>query len=81
MDIQDSLYIKQMELWVKEQEVITGQLKRAVIYHDEVANNHKAIADLNEHQLLIHEQRIALAKEEFEEWKKDNNIEGETTCK
>ena len=67
-----------MGLWFEEQETLSAQIRRTMHHHDALAKSHKATADLNEHQLLIHEQRIKLAKEEFENWKKDNNIEEET---
>lgn len=78
MDIQEALYIKQMELWIKEQDVIGGQLKRAVDYHDGLAASHLEVSKLNMEQLKNHNARVTSAKEEFENWKKDNEIGGET---
>lgn len=71
-------YISQMELWIKEQDVIGGQLKRAVDYHDGLAASHLEVSKLNMEQLKHHRARVTLAKEEFENWKKDNEIGGET---
>lgn len=71
-------YISQMELWIKEQDVIGGQLKRAVDYHDGLAASHLEVSKLNMEQLKHHRARVTSAKEEFENWKKDNEIGGET---
>lgn len=77
MSVDEKLYIDQMDLWIKEQEVIEEQIKRAVSYHDSLAASHVMTANLNREQRRHHRKRMKLAIEEFENWKKDNGIGGE----
>ena len=69
MDEDQKLYFKQMSEWIREQEMLEEQLERTVEHHLEVAESNKA-------QLELHKERVKMGKQEFEEWKKDNNIEG-----
>lgn len=75
MDAEDRLYIDQMNNWFKEHKLIEEQLKRSVDYYKTLSNTNERLAKTNKEQLRLHRKRVALAREEFENWKKDNGIE------
>lgn len=76
MDDHAKLYIEQMESWIEEQKVLETQLKRTIEHHQEVSDHHKKVASLNVTQLRLHQERLMLGIEEFDKWKKENNIQG-----
>lgn len=77
MGQEEKLYIEQMESWVEEQAILEHQIRRTIRHHKELADDHKKVAALNEIQLKAHVDRVKLGIQEFENWKKDNNIKGD----
>ena len=70
----EKIYVKQMDdAWIKEQEARREQIVATIKTSSE-------IVEQNEIQLQWLDKGLALAKEEFENWKKENN-DKESECK
>ncbi len=61
----DKIYIKQMHAWIKEQEARREQIVVTIKTSSEIVEQNKI-------QLQWLDKGLALAKEEFENWKKEN---------
>ncbi|WP_420973643.1 hypothetical protein [Bacillus thuringiensis] len=68
----EKIYVKQMDAWIKEQEARREQIVATIKTSSE-------IVEQNEIQLQWLDKGLALAKEEFENWKKENNYKESET--
>lgn len=64
---EEELYLKQMQEWMEEQEMIEEQLKRTV-------DHYVFLASSNTKQLCLHQERVAISRKEFDEWKAEHEI-------
>lgn len=65
---EEDLYVEQMNEWLKEQQRLERQLKETI-------EHHFFLAESNQKQLSLHQERIALARTEYEQWKSDHGID------
>ncbi|HFK1745817.1 hypothetical protein [Bacillus cereus] len=65
----DEIYVKQMDAWFKEQEARREQIVVTIKTSSEIVEQNKI-------QLQWLDKGLGLAKEEFENWKKENNYIG-----
>ena len=64
---EEELYLEQMQEWIEEQEIIEGQLKRTV-------DHYVFLASSNTKQLSLHQERVAIGRKDFDEWKAEHGI-------
>lgn len=68
LDKEEELYLEQMQEWLEEQDRIENQLKSTIDYHAFMASS-------NIKQLSLHQERVAIGRKEFEQWKADHGLE------
>lgn len=63
----EELYVEQMNHWLQEQAMLEKQLKDTIAYHEFLKSS-------NEKQLALHQERIALARKDYDQWMEDHRL-------
>ncbi|MEF3313315.1 hypothetical protein PV433_30975 [Paenibacillus sp. GYB004] len=64
---EQELYAAQMEHWFHEHYMMGQQIRRAIAFHEEMAES-------NREQLELHCKRLELATDEYNAWAKENGL-------